>query len=149
MWQLLSWLFGYGKSIDRTAFWTGAIAIITFVGIVFALLQLRSIRRTSSADFAKRFIDTFFTPETRTLFTLLMNSALGFTVKEISEGGKQIDRFPCLEIKREILTQLSGFVQIEENRTGYSAFEIDDLLLGHLDDLGWYVKRGLIDYSTA
>jgi hypothetical protein len=149
MCQLLFWLFGANQSIDRTALWTGAIAIVTILGIVFALLQLHNIRRTSRADFAKRFIDSFFTQDTRTLFTLLMNSALKFTVKEISENGKQLDRLPCFEIKQEVLAQLSGIVQIEPSKTGYSAFEIDDLLLGHFDDLGWYVKRGLIDYGTA
>jgi hypothetical protein len=79
----------------------------------------------------------------------LLNSALKFTVKEISENGQQLDRLPCFEIKQEVLAQLSGIVQIEPSKTGYSAFEIDDLLLGHFDDLGWYVKRGLIDYGTA
>src|SRR5689334_19721394 len=100
MCQLLFWLFGANQPIDRTALWTGVIAIVAVVGALFAYRQLANIREISGADFAKRFIDSFFTQDTRTLFTLLMNSALQFTVKEISENGKQIDRLPCFEIKQ-------------------------------------------------
>ena len=42
MYDLLAWLFGTNEhGIDRTALWTGVIALVT---------QLRAIRKTSRAD---------------------------------------------------------------------------------------------------
>ena len=149
MYDLLAWLFGTNDhGIDRAALWTGVIALVTFGGVLFAWVQLRAIRKTSRADFAKRFIDTFFNDDTRTLLALLMNSALAFEAKNICENGQKIDRLPYMKIKPEIVKQLSGIVAVETGRLGYSAFEIDDFLLGHFDDLGRYVKQKLIDVKT-
>jgi hypothetical protein len=150
MYDLLAWLFGTNDhGIDRTALWTGVIALVTFGAVLFAWVQLRAIRKTSRADFAKRFIDTFFNDDTRTLFALLMNSALTFEVKNIDENGQKVDRLPYMKIKPEIVKQLSGIIAVERGRLGYSAFEIDDFLLGHFDDLGRYVMQKLIDFKTA
>lgn len=122
---------------------------MTVLAAVGALLQLRSIRRTSRADFTKRFIDSFFGADTRTLFTLLLNSALEFAVRPIEVGGDKIDELPYLRIKKEIGDQLTGIVPLHPEKTGYSAFEVDDFLLGHFEDLGWYVRRGLMDLKAA
>jgi hypothetical protein len=150
MYDLLAWLFGTNDhGIDRTALWTGVIALVTFGAVLFAWVQLRAIRKTSRADFAKCFIDTFFSDDTRTLFALLMNSALTFEVKNIDENGQKVDRLPYMKIKPEIVKQLSGIIAVERGRLGYSAFEIDDFLLGHFDDLGRYVMQKLIDFKTA
>jgi len=78
-----------------------------------------------------------------------MNSALTFEVKNICVDGKTIDRLPYARIKPDIVSQLAGIVAFETGRLGYSAFEIDDFLLGHFDDLGRYVKQDLIDINTA
>jgi hypothetical protein len=111
-------------------------------GIVagFAAFQLRSIKRTSRADFTKRFIDSFFVEDSRTLFTLLLNSALEFAVRQIKVGGDKIDELPYMRIKKEIAEQLTGIVLFDSERSGYSAFEVDDFFLGHFEDVGWYVK---------
>ena len=61
----------------------------------------------------------------------------------------EIDSLPSLRIKAEILEQLKGTVQVEPYRLRYSAFEIDDFLLGPLDDLAVFERRGLIDLDTA
>jgi hypothetical protein len=146
MHNILHFLFGSGQYIDRSAFWSGIAVILAAIGVAIAIVQLGGIKKVSRADFAKRFIDTFFTPETRTLFTLLLNSALEFSVLEIVDGaGTVIDRLPYFRIKKSVAEQLHGVVPVEDNKTGYSAFEIDDLLLGFFDDLGWYHRRGLID----
>jgi hypothetical protein len=155
--SILNYLFGSNADgIDRTAFWTGAAALWTAIaaaGAIGAVLvarhELGRTAATTHADFAKRFVDSFFTPETRGLFTLLMNSALEFKILTIKdEHGKQIDELPFLEIRKAIAGQLKGVVDISPERSGYSAFEIDDLLLGPLDDIGWYENRGLIDMET-
>jgi hypothetical protein len=78
-----------------------------------------------------------------------MNSALEFEVLEIKgTDGKKIDELPFFKIKEDIAKQLKGVIDVEPGKTGYSAFEIDDLLLGHLDDIGWYHRRDLIDMET-
>lgn len=147
--HILHFLFGSGQYIDRSALWSGVAVILAAIGVAIALVQLGGIKKVSRADFAKRFIDTFFTPETRTLFTLLLNSALKFDVLEIAdEAGTVIDRLPYWRIDKSVAAQLHGIVPVEETKSGYSAFEIDDLLLGFFDDLGWYHKRGLIDIDT-
>jgi hypothetical protein len=147
--HLFLFLFGADRPVDRTALWTGVIAMTAVIGVIYAGRQLHNIRRTSQADFAKRFIDSFFTSETRALFTLLMNSALGFDVRIIKNGDEE-DRLPYFPIKPEIVEQIKGLIEpTPADRTGYSGLEVDDLLLGQFESLAWYVKKGLIDYDTA
>jgi hypothetical protein len=100
--EIAVFLFGAGKSVDRTALWTGAIAVVTALAAGFALIQLRSIQQTSRADFTKRFIDSFFVQDSRTLFTLLLNSALEFAVRKITVAGDEIDELPYLRIKKKL-----------------------------------------------
>lgn len=145
----LVFAFGANRALDRTAFWTATLAMIALVGSILAFQQLRSIRRTSGADFTKRFADSFFTVETRLLLTLLMNSALEFEVRDICEGGKKVGEFPFFKIKRNVVSQLEGIIELNKTKAGYSAFEVDDLLLGHFDDMGWFVKCGLVDFRMA
>jgi hypothetical protein len=142
-------VFLFGKPLDRTALWTAVVAIVTAFVAGFAAFQLRSIRKTSQADFTKRFIDSFFVADTRTLFTLLLNSALEFAVRKIKVGGDVIDELPYLRIKKEVAEQLSGIVPFNPEKTGYSAFEVDDFLLGHFEDVGWYMRRKLIEATAA
>jgi hypothetical protein len=147
--EILFFLFGSNNAVDRTALWTGAIAIVTALAAGFALFQLRSIRRTSRADFTKRFIDSFFVADTRSLFTLLLNSALEFDLRKIVINGREIDELPYLRIKKEIGEQLTGIVPFDLTKVGYSAFELDDFLLGHFEDVGWYVRRKLMNLKAA
>jgi hypothetical protein len=97
-------LFGTGKTVDRSALWTGAIAIVTGVVASFAACQIRSILRTSRADFTKRFTDSFFVEDSRTLFTLLLNSALEFAVRKIEVGGTKSMSYPTYELKKKLQT---------------------------------------------
>jgi hypothetical protein len=147
--EIAVFLFGADKPIDRTALWTGAIALVTVIAAGAALVQLHNIGRTSRADFTKRFIDSFFVSDTRSLFTLLLNSALEFDVRQIVIDGREIDQLPYLRIKKEIAEQLTGIVPFDPAKTGYSAFEVDDYLIGHFEDVGWYVRRKLVDLKTA
>lgn len=135
--------------VDRTALWTGAIAIVTVLAAGLAIFQLRNIRRTASADFTKRFINSFFVADTRCLFTLLLNSALEFDLKKILIDGRELDELPCLRIKKVVTDQLTGIVSFDPTKAGYSAFEIDDFLLGHFEDVGWYIRHGLMNLRTA
>lgn len=138
--------------IDRTALYTAILAVLTGVLAIVAYSQLSSIKKTSRADFIKKFNDSFFTPETRNLITLLMNAGIEFDVFQIKgENGEPIDRLPFFKIKSNVREQLedAGLIRIELWRKGYTAFEVDDLLLGHFDDVGRFERKGLIDIETA
>jgi hypothetical protein len=152
--KILIYFFGSNAGvIDRAGFWTGVSALMTglaavvaIVAIIIAVVQLRAAAKTARADFGKRFADSFFTTETRELFTLLMNSALKFQVMDIfDKDGKKIDYLPIFTIDREVARQLEIVVKVESTRTAYSAFDMDDLLLGHFDDIGWYENEKLMD----
>jgi hypothetical protein len=154
---ILEFLFGTNDNgVDRTALWTGVAAFAaivaafaTILAVFVAWYELGRTRKTTRADFAKRFVESFFTGETRGLFGLLMNSALEFEVLEIKgNDGKKIDELPFFKIKKDVAHQLKGVIDAGPEKTGYSAFEIDDLLLGHLDDIGWYERHDLIDLET-
>jgi len=150
MHDLIGFLFGeHGGEIDRTAVWTFVIAVVTLSAVMVAWRQLAGIRATSRADFTFRFIESFFTSETRTLFLLLLNSALTFDVIEILRSDGTKDRLPFLKIDQDVVKQLNGIVTLTPGKTGYSSFEVDDLLLGHFESLGWYVRKKLIDFDAA
>ena len=128
-------------------FWTAITAIIAILGVAIAWYELDQNRKISRADFIKKFVDSFFTEETRTFFTLLQNQALVFDEKKITdENNKEIDHLPYVKIKKQITEQLNGIVKIDPDKTGYSAFEIDDFLLGYFDDIQLYRRKGLIDF---
>jgi hypothetical protein len=152
--ELIDWIlkFAFGthdNEVDRTAFWTAIAAFAAVLAVFVAWFELGRSSKTVRADFAKRFVDSFFTKDTRALFSLLMNSALEFDVLKIKNTeGKQIDELPFFRIKEDIAKQLEGVIDMPPGKTGYSAFEIDDLLLGHFDDIGWYESRKLIDMET-
>jgi hypothetical protein len=138
----------FGEQLDRAVIWTAIIAVVTVIGVVVARRQLVGIRATSRADFTFRFIESFFTSETRVLFLLLMNSALAFDTKDIVENGKT-HRLPYLKINLDIVAQIKGIVTVIPDKTGYSSYEVDDLLIGHFESLGWYVRKRLIDFDAA
>jgi hypothetical protein len=154
---ILSFLFGSANSgIDRAALWTGLSALFTgitaavaIVAIRIALNELKSTQETTRADFAKRFVDSFFCTETRVFFTLLMNSALKFEVMDIlDQSQKKIDYLPIFRINKHIAHQLRGVIGFNPDKDGYSAFDVDDLLLGHFEDIAWYERRKLIDINA-
>ena len=147
-------LFGNAEGcIDKTALWTAALVIVTFILLLVAYFQLSNIKKTARAEYIKRLNDSFFTEETRNLMVLLFNSAIELSTLPImdEEGKTKIDELPYFKIKEFVLEQLknSGLISFADWRKGYNAFEIDDLLIGHLDDVGRFEKNGLLDIHTA
>jgi hypothetical protein len=151
---VVDFLFGNAEGcIDKTAVWTAILAFITLILVVVAWYQLSSIRKTTRADYLKRLNDSFFTEETRNLLVLLFNSAIEFATLPIKnkDNTLDIDELPYFRIDEVVLKQLtdSGLIYLPSWRKGYNAFEIDDLLLGPLDDVGRFEKNGLLDISAA
>jgi hypothetical protein len=152
--HFIYYLFGNADGgIDKTALWTAALVIVTFILLLVAYFQLSNIKKTARAEYIKRLNDSFFTEETRNLIVLLFNSAIELSILPImdKEGKDQIDELPYFKIKEFVLEQLknSGLISLAEWRKGYNAFEIDDLLIGHFDDVGRFEKNGLLDIHTA
>jgi hypothetical protein len=134
----ISYLYCY-----RRHFWDAVSGIATVWLIFVAYDQLGDSNRTSRADFIRRFADKFFNEPTRDLLMLLDCEALSFQdtgpfpyfvvdEKAVRECGINEEK------KRELL-----------DRKKYSAYEMDDCLLGYLEDIGFFEKRGLINIEEV
>lgn len=84
---------------------------------------------------------------------LLDYNALSYKEKRISfEGNTPNKRFPYFYINMDILNQLEIDKETKtslENKGVYTAFEIDDLLLGRLEDIGMFEKQGFLNINDV
>jgi hypothetical protein len=147
--DFFKFLFGANNSnVDRVAFWTFVVAFATIVLSLIAWYQLLGLRKISKADFINKFTDNFFNTETQRLILLPNYNALEFKVKEIFYGNDEsVDEFPYFKINEEIIKQLPLDKTTKRNllqKDTYTAFEIDDLLLGYFEDIGCFEKDNLI-----
>src|SRR4030042_558030 len=122
-------------------FWTAVAASATIALAWLAFWQLRKISETATADFALKFKHDFFTEEARELIMLLEHELLEF---KIGEDGMAYFEL----IKKENRSEHSGvtcYDFVRESRNKYSSYEIDDFLLSHLEDLGMFEFKGILD----
>ncbi len=138
----MSWLY---QIVTAPIFWSIFTAISTALIVIVAYYQLKKFNTNTIADFMDRFKKHFFTESTSNIMTLLDYGAFIFKTKEINYGEDiPIDEIPYFGIDENISGQLNKFVKVKEI---YSAYELDDKLLGHIDDLGTFEKRGILDIS--
>ena len=105
------------------AVWLGAVA--TVVLMIVAGIQLRAIRSTSRADFIHRLNQLFFTDRTNTLLRALS------------------DRNPTFD-------ENDGSPQFVEGRLiVFTADELDDHLLGPLEDVGIFEHLGAVELNAV
>ena len=126
----MSWL--YRSFVDPPIFWTMVTSLATIVLVIVAWVQLSGLKNTSRADFMYRMRQDFFTPETRRLVFLVQYNLLEFCRDEIphfriKDGGSSDARFADLGITQHAI----------------STFDLDDLLLGQLEDLAVFKARRL------
>jgi hypothetical protein len=135
------------RNSSEATFWTSLItAFFTAIIACVAWFQLNRFNTTTRADFIHRFTKDFFNEPTRQIMTLLDNSALKFKIREITCGkGLPKREFPYFHIDKDIADQLR--MKVDSHKSEYTAFEIDDELLGYFDDLGTFEKRGILDVS--
>jgi hypothetical protein len=132
-------------NIDWTATGTMIIAFVTFIVALIAWRQLGKTNKISKADFAHRFKNDFFNERTRQLFMLFDYNLMVFKTESVSSID---DEFPFFEVnhiqfnKNPIFTTDFTLTKIKDR---YSAYEVDDLLLGHFEDLGLFYKNSLMD----
>ena len=107
-------------------------AFLTLLLAYVAWVQLGGLSKTASADFILRFKREFFQEPTRTLIHLIDSDWI-----EFAEGEKPEDS--SFNISTGKIAQSGLPTEIKDRLTGrktYSVYEVDDFLLGHLEDLG-------------
>ena len=124
------------------------------IGVVIATLflawvgwrQLVSINKTSKADFIHKFKKDFFREKTTILIILFDNELLEY------ERDKSYFKFEEDNMRKSLkgedfknsLIQAFGYF-----KTAFNCYEIDDLLLGHFEDLGLFERHGMIDIDMV
>lgn len=134
---------------DWSVFWTmiGALATIGVARIAYR--QLNKFNKISMAEFAHKCENNFFISETRQLFMLFENDLMIFRktpLNNIEMAGETEPIFAYFEIDQSKLKSnpiLSSFISDPQRK--YSSYEIDDLLLGPLDNVGTYYREKLMD----
>ncbi len=106
---------------------SAAIAAIFTGWILFvAWSQLKASNAIATADFALRFKSDFFKKETREIMMLLTENLLQFE----TEGDFAYFKITPFDF---------------ETKAMYSVYEVDDFLLAHLEDLGMFEEKGILD----
>jgi len=148
------------SSIDLVALWTFSLVIATLLLVVATLFlwrvsykQLGGISKTTRADFIERFSNKFFNSETRVILMLLDYKTLLFKSAGINYGHNVVSKdFLYFEIDEQIAKQLiidSKSLSALMDKKVYSAFELDDLLLGYFEDIGALNKQGLLEIKDV
>jgi hypothetical protein len=131
------------STIDWTATGTMIIAVGTIILALIAWWQLSKANKISMADFDQRFKKDFFSEETRQLFMLFQYDLIKFIREPVSNTN---DEFPYFEVDRAQVDANTIFAMtFPEIKYRYSAYEVDELLLGHFEDLGLFCKKGLMN----
>lgn len=123
---------------------TLALLFFTFRSFQTLRAQIRSTQRTTNADFAERFKKAFFTDEARQLFFLVDNDLLNYEVLKIESAFEfhlfKLDKSKCESIKSKI----PNFDKIVSAKETYTSYELDDYLLQHFEDLGYYEENAIL-----
>jgi hypothetical protein len=122
-------------------------ALFTLLLAWLAWMQLSSILETTSADFITRLKNDFFQEQTRTLITLVANEWIEFI--EDYDCGKKAE-IPFFQVCGVRSTHLPNEIKDRlAKQTAYTAFEMDDLLLGPLEDVATLWERRIIDIGLV
>lgn len=133
-------------NFDLAAYYTMIIAAATLLLAFIAWTQLRKTNQISAADFSHRFKNDFFNENTQHLFMLFEYDLMIFRREAVKNSD---DEFPYFEIDQAKLDSNPIFsIFLTEIKNSYTAYEIDDLLLGHFEDLGLFCKKGLMDIGS-
>jgi hypothetical protein len=119
-----------------------------FIGACIVLLttwiawkELDEIKNTNSADFIYKLKNDFFKEDTRNLITLIDLDALKFI-----ENGDM----PYFEVVKEKLENFPEDIMDRlTQKKFYAAYEIDDFLLGHFEDVGLLEQKGVLDIEMV
>jgi hypothetical protein len=135
----MDWLF---RSIcDPGIFWVMLTAVATLLLAWIAFKQLGGLADTSRADFVFRLKSEFFNEKSRRLIFLIEEDLLEFVPE--GESGYFLIKGYSSEDTRARISHL-GF-----EGPKISSQEIDDLILGILEDVGLFQRKGVIDLEDV
>lgn len=111
------------------------------------------LSKISSADFIHKLKSDFFTRETRTLVSLIDCNALEFKEPENNEECSEKENPQSyFEVNQYILEKTKlpePIMQRLTKRKFFASWDIDDLLLGHFEDIGMLEQKGIIDFQMV
>lgn len=116
--------------------------IIALVALGFTYIQIKEINRATQADFAHRFKVDFFTDQSCTLMTLFDYNLIIFQTATNKKNPIDFAYFTVDTLRAKELSKKFPNLFMKKY---YSVYEIDNYLLLHFDDLGYYYKRGILD----
>ena len=135
------------STIDWTTIYdlfTFALLFFTFKSFQNLKKQIHSSERKTNADFTERFKNAFFTDKARELFFLIDNDLLIYEMVNI-ENDFNIHIFKQDKIKVDaIRNKIPNFDKIISTKEIYTSYELDDYLLQHFEDLGYYKEIGIL-----
>jgi hypothetical protein len=123
-------------------------SLLVLLTAYVAWKQLGKVAQTASADFMLRMRDGFFREETRILVHLIDNGWLKFVDK--TENGSSIE-YPFFKVDDREIEAAGLHEEIRERllkRRTYSVYDMDDLILGHFEDLGTLWEAGVLNIDT-
>ncbi len=132
------------RKIDWIKISTLLGTITTLFLVILAYFQLKEGNEIAKGDFAHRFKTDFFTEQTRNLITLFDNNLLDFKILSNADQGIEFGYFIIDDSKLKLISN-SSLNLIGSMKKIYTAYEIDDYLLSHFEDLGLYKKKELLD----
>ena len=154
----------------KPMYYTGCDYYSGFLGSAFATFfaaflvwvaweELSKLSRTTSADFIHKLNNDFFTRETRTLVSLIECEALEFIEPpcSCSTGNDTESNDDC--IAHPYFTVNSDIIEKTElpdepkrrlcRRMFYTGWDVDDILLGHFENIGMLEQRGIVDFQMV
>lgn len=146
-------LLGMILKVGGDNLWAYITTITTIFLWIVAYFELEEFNKTTKADFIKRFNTEFFSGRTRELVMLFDCNALDFQLSNIDykeSGPAKV--FQYFTVNEEIVKQLPLAKKDKEailDKKSYSDFEIDDGLLGYIENIGYFEKKGLIDITDV
>ena len=139
---MINYIFGQNSIVV----WTSLSAIATFLLCAIAFFQLKQVNKTEIAKFNLDFQNGFFTTETRNLLILFDANALTFVNKKIDGNNEDV----YFQLDRDNIKKYKSIKSIKPGdiKSIYSAYEIDDLLLGNFEEISLFYEQGLLDMKS-
>lgn len=147
LWKILLFICGdEKKKINRSVLWAVFNTTATFILLTFTLLQVRQVSRTTKGEVLQKFSENFFKPETRELLMLFEYGLIKFKENNINVDTVMglPQNFGCFVRANSYPPTLNSFL-LDTTKTIFSSYEIDDYVLGHLENLGMYLKMEMVD----
>lgn len=131
-------------------FWSFVTAIATLLIAFIAWRELSKSRNVTTAKFIQDFDSRFFTPETRELITLFEFEEIEFVKENKGEGKLENlpEDFSYFKVTMKDYRRKGDIPSSLADRTDiYTCYEIDDFLIGLIEDLGLFEQKGIVSFN--